>query len=369
MLTNGDKFDVISESVCLEDYTYVQIQFGEINGWLQDGVYEEGGEFGGGLAAVAYPIPHPLATVVSEPGINRLLSPTPTGIELAANTITAANAAQVKTIKTIGDGTIQDYDWSPDGKQIAVAGTLDARIYDTTHFNVPPHTLDGHSGVINRIRYSPDGKLLVTASGDGTVRLWNPTTFETISVLEMAGDIRAMDISPDSTLLAATYTNGPDDDGTDVWDISDPTKPSLRYKLAAINDYIPGLQFTPDKRYLIGIGSGGIDRWDMATGEHTQLTDMGFVFILSWNMNAAGTYLATFVDEMIGDTLPAHFYTVRVFNLETGKQDSGLDLDLTQPGNEALGGGVDLRFAPDKSHLLINLAGQVEWVNRFDLQI
>ena len=44
-------------------------------------------------------------------------------------------------------------------------------------------TLRGHSERVFSVAYSPDGKHIVSGSGDKTVKIWDSTTGEEVSVL------------------------------------------------------------------------------------------------------------------------------------------------------------------------------------------
>ena len=66
---------------------------------------------------------------------------------------------------------VTSVDWSPDAKRIVSAsddGT--ARIWDVTGNQLA--FLDGHHGAVTRALWSPDGKLIATTQADGTVLIW-----------------------------------------------------------------------------------------------------------------------------------------------------------------------------------------------------
>jgi WD40 repeat protein len=96
-------------------------------------------------------------------------------------------------------------------------------------------TLEGHSRPVMAVAFSPDGKLLASASGgnwtsddnrtsdDSIVRLWNPATGATLQTLEgHGGAATAIAFSPDSKLLASALDNGwtSDDNAVRLWDLA-----------------------------------------------------------------------------------------------------------------------------------------------------
>ncbi|HEX6228246.1 MAG TPA: TIR domain-containing protein [Solirubrobacterales bacterium] len=76
-------------------------------------------------------------------------------------------------------GEARGAEFSPDGRLIASAGFVDhtARIWDAGSGRTVA-VLRGHRDIIKPVHFSPDGSQLVTASGDGTARVWSVSSGE-----------------------------------------------------------------------------------------------------------------------------------------------------------------------------------------------
>jgi WD40 repeat protein len=104
--------------------------------------------------------------------------------------------AHIKQINMVG--------YSPDNKLLVTAsddGT--AKIWDGQTYK-PRATLAGHSQCINEFAFAPDGRWLATASCDGTVKLWDMTSYRELATLDEFGEpVRCLAVSPDGKTVAA----------------------------------------------------------------------------------------------------------------------------------------------------------------------
>ena len=79
-------------------------------------------------------------------------------------------------------------------------------------------TLKGHNGHVESVTYSPDGKLLASASYDGTVKLWNVEDGTEMATFKHPDSVSDVSFSSETTLLAS------DRRVVTLWDIRSGTK-------------------------------------------------------------------------------------------------------------------------------------------------
>jgi WD40 repeat protein len=73
-----------------------------------------------------------------------------------------------------------------------------------------------HESGVKGVRFTPDGKLLVTASSDRTARMWHPRTgFQVGPSLRHAGVVNDVAVSPDGRHLLTVS----DDRYAKIWDL------------------------------------------------------------------------------------------------------------------------------------------------------
>jgi WD40 repeat protein len=154
--------------------------------------------------------------------------------------------------------------FSPDGKLLATASwDRTVRLRDAATGAQRGQPLTVSRDAVNTAAFSPDGKLLATAGWDQTVRLWDVATGGQHGnpITGNEDTINAVAFSPDSKLLATAGRDGT----ARLWRV-DTGKPSGR-PFTGHEDEVQDVAFSPDGKLLATASWDGTARlWEVETG-------------------------------------------------------------------------------------------------------
>jgi len=147
-------------------------------------------------------------------------------------------------------------------------------------------SLRGHSNRVTVVRFFPDGEHLASASGDGTVRLWDLASHQQIAVLRHQERVYGMDVSRDGRWIASASW----DKVVKLWDVSS------RQPVCTLTNAFTfhSLAFSPDSRLLAGDGRGGMALWRVPSGEVVTNVNHTTPFLMPHGLSFSpdGRYLA-----------------------------------------------------------------------------
>jgi WD40 repeat protein len=209
--------------------------------------------------------------------------------------------------------TIPTYSLTPPPPAIQAALEVSVRPYMPSRKLISADaaslTLEGHQGKVYSIAFSPNGELLVSGSGDETVKLWNPSTgklLQTRSGSWWSGHtdlVHAVAFSPNGQIFASASW----DKTIKLWNMN------TGQRLHALSEYphvSNTIAFSPNGALIASGGSSRrIKLWNTQTGERIRIFLGHTRLVHTIAFHPSGELLASGSSDQ----------TVRLWDVHTGK--------------------------------------------------
>ena len=125
----------------------------------------------------------------------------------------------------------------------------------------PEERLVGHTGPVQAVTYSPDGRFIVSGGGfgDDTLKIWDATSGSELHTFAGNSSIRSVTWSPDGRFIASGGWQE-----VKVWDT---VMGAELYTLTGHLYNIFAITWSPDGRFIVsGSDDSKLKMWDFASG-------------------------------------------------------------------------------------------------------
>ncbi|MBW4494200.1 MAG: AAA-like domain-containing protein [Oscillatoria princeps RMCB-10] len=178
-------------------------------------------------------------------------------------------------------------EWVRDGRRLQdyPATTPLLALQQITHNIRERNQFKAHQREVISISFSPYQECVVTASADGTARLWDLSGKQIAEFKGHEGEVRSVSFSPSGKLLATASNDGT----AKLWDLSGNQIAECR----GHEDWVTSVCFCPSGEYIATASADGTARfWDLS-GNQTVQFKAHPASVWSVSFSPSGEYIAT----------------------------------------------------------------------------